>query len=493
MDWAIVRAEEVEDHFNVARFVGSFRTDLRVLRSLGRELLCLGDICADSSCGATPKGSAYSQQGVPLLRGQNIREAGISWDGIARFDCDDPQKLGRRLVRDNDVLLTMSGANAGDVCCAEQLPEPCSLSNTVMRFAFGSSDDWDPRFITIFLQSRLGRAQFERVLSGMAQKHVMPNIARRTLIPRASRVEQQIIVDRYNEVVTQVTKLSESAVSPAETVSRLLQNIDSAFRTELGLPDILSSAPIRSFVLPPSDQDDRLDVNFNQPLRRGIRDRLRECQRQMLRLGDIAEIENRRLPSDEMRGYVGLEHIEQHVGRFVPGAPAPVEGPVSAANEVLSKRLLYGRLRPYLNKVVWVDCIEKGIGCSTEIWVTKLLDESRGRVLAAYLRSSYGLTQLMYLSAGGTLPRVQEDDFCGVLVPQLEETEVLRLADQLTHCEQVFDRLHEAVLKQYEVARDIIDRAKANLFDLLDDHRFYEILSMADGTTDTVQEAEVAR
>ena len=213
----------------------------------------------------------------------------------------------------------------------------------------------------------------------------------------------------------------------------------------------------------------------------------------MLRLGDIAEIENRRLPSDEMRGYVGLEHIEQHVGRFVPGAPAPVEGPVSAANEVLSKRLLYGRLRPYLNKVVWVDCIEKGIGCSTEIWVTKLLDESRGRVLAAYLRSSYGLTQLMYLSAGGTLPRVQEDDFCGVLVPQLEETEVLRLADQLTHCKKVFDRLHEAVLKQYEVARDIIDRAKANLFDLLDDHRFYEILSMADGTTDTVQEAEVAR
>src|ERR1035441_865209 len=51
--------------------------------------------------------------------------------------------------------------------------------------------------------------------------------------------------------------------------------------------------------------------------------------------------------------YVGLEHIESHTGRFL-GSTEPV-GVKSSTFKFSPEHVLYGRLRPYLNKVMVPD------------------------------------------------------------------------------------------------------------------------------------------
>lgn len=179
MDWQIVRSSELEDCLNVSRFTN----DIRKLNRLGAKLSTIKEVCFDSCCGATPKGSQYVEDGVILLRGGNVKENGIVWNDIVRFQCNDIKSLGRSQVKDNDVLVCMSGANAGDVCFAGELKEFCSLSNTVFRIEFNRANGWDAEFVSIFLISRLGQAQFEKALTGMAQKHVMPSTIRNVKVP----------------------------------------------------------------------------------------------------------------------------------------------------------------------------------------------------------------------------------------------------------------------------------------------------------------------
>src|SRR5258707_967230 len=61
--------------------------------------------------------------------------------------------------------------------------------------------------------------------------------------------------------------------------------------------------------------------------------------------------------------YVGLEHIESNTGRFV-GSTESVSVR-SSTFKFSPEHLLYGRLRPYLNKVMLPDFMGH---CSTEIF-----------------------------------------------------------------------------------------------------------------------------
>ena len=83
------------------------------------------------------------------------------------------------------------------------------------------------------------------------------------------------------------------------------------------------------------------------------------------RLGDVCDFDkeqgvHRGLP------YVELEHIESNTGRFIGSLdPQPVK---SSTFRFSTEHVLYGRLRPYLNKAIAPDFEGH---CSTEIFPIK--------------------------------------------------------------------------------------------------------------------------
>ncbi len=127
------------------------------------------------------------------------------------------------------------------------------------------------------------------------------------------------------------------------------------------------------------------------------------------------------LPKDypeRVFNYVGLENISQFTRLLVDFAPKKGREVKSRSKIFQNGDILYGRLRPSLNKCLVVDeLLTEGI-CSTEIFV---LIPNRDLIYPEYLAelivSEEVCNQVTSMVAGAALPRVQLSDFLDISVP----------------------------------------------------------------------------
>lgn len=131
---------------------------------------------------------------------------------------------------------------------------------------------------------------------------------------------------------------------------------------------------------------------------------------------------------DEIVRYVGLENVASLTGDLVGFAPRR-GGEIRSPSKVFRRGdVLYGRLRPYLNKVhcAGEPCPE-GV-CSGEFHVLiPRLDRARPVVLRALLASRFVLTRACGLQTGAALPRVPLADLLELRVPLPPLEEQVRL------------------------------------------------------------------
>lgn len=116
--------------------------------------------------------------------------------------------------------------------------------------------------------------------------------------------------------------------------------------------------------------------------------------------------------------YVGLENVKSYSGFLIDFAPKYGKEVKSRSKIFLQGDLLYGRLRPSLNKCLLVEHnLKEGI-CSTEFFV---LVRKTNQILPNYLRyiltSDFVLEKVKILTSGAALPRIQIKDFLNIEIP----------------------------------------------------------------------------
>lgn len=114
--------------------------------------------------------------------------------------------------------------------------------------------------------------------------------------------------------------------------------------------------------------------------------------------------------------YIGLENITQNTGEIegniVTEKPADIK---SLKNVFKPRDILYGKLRPNLNKVWFAD--RKGI-CSTDIFVIEAIAGATDPALYAYLfRSARFNDAVMAQLKGAQLPRIGWTSFADLQIP----------------------------------------------------------------------------
>jgi type I restriction enzyme S subunit len=144
--------------------------------------------------------------------------------------------------------------------------------------------------------------------------------------------------------------------------------------------------------------------------------------------------------------FIGMEHVEAHTMKLLGTVPASTMK--SSAVHFKPGDVLYGRLRPYLNKVFRPTF--EGL-CSAEFIVLPENDRIDGRYLQYFLNSSIFVRFATHLNAGDR-PRVDFDQIAPyqIPVPSLE-----RQREIVAELEKQFSRLDEAVAN--------LQRVKANL------------------------------
>jgi type I restriction enzyme S subunit len=68
--------------------------------------------------GATPSGgsNSYKEEGISLIRSQNVLDLDFSYNGLAFIDDEQADKLSNVIVQVNDVLLNITGDSVARVC-----------------------------------------------------------------------------------------------------------------------------------------------------------------------------------------------------------------------------------------------------------------------------------------------------------------------------------------------------------------------------------------
>lgn len=126
-------------------------------------------------------------------------------------------------------------------------------------------------------------------------------------------------------------------------------------------------------------------------------------------LKDLAKIDRQNISPEELKTkqytYIGLEHIEKETGRILvdPNSQQDID---LKSNKFFftNNHVLYGKLRPYLNKVALPDF--DGV-CSTDIFPLLPLEGiSNKYFLKVLMNTSYFVNMANSQSSGSNLPRI---------------------------------------------------------------------------------------
>ena len=158
-------------------------------------------------------------------------------------------------------------------------------------------------------------------------------------------------------------------------------------------------------------------------------------------LAEVCFVEKNRHKLDNI-SYVGLEDIESGTGRFI-GSLRP-RNVASATFTFTSDHILYGRLRPYLNKVLTPDFFGH---CSSEIFPVKTYPCLEKKFLYYWLTQKSIVDKIDQTSTGARMPRANMAEvlnFNFFLPPLLEQKRIVAKLDSL----QVETQRLEAIYQQ---------------------------------------------
>jgi restriction endonuclease S subunit len=177
----------------------------RILHNAGYKLYRLGSLAEKIDVGHVgPMTTEYREDGVLLLRSQNIKEFQIDTDKNPIFISKAfHDKLSKSQVNAGDILITRSGV-AGNVAI---VPKHFPTANSADIILIRLKRIVDPLYVVAFLNSSFGRFQVDRQVSGGLQGHLNLTIAEDILVPELPKKLQEGIA---GSIRTALNRLAEA-------------------------------------------------------------------------------------------------------------------------------------------------------------------------------------------------------------------------------------------------------------------------------------------
>jgi restriction endonuclease S subunit len=369
----------------------------------------LGNVAKWGS-GGTPKSGtpAYYGGEIPWAVIGDLTESWVS-ETAQSITQAGLEKSSAKIIEPGTVLLAMYGASIGrtGISAVEM------ATNQAIAFAVPIEGVIDKKFLLRYLQSQ--KETFVRAGQGGAQPNISQTVIKPWPIPIPPIAEQTKIVEILEE---QFSRL-EAALSSVRSV-RVKAAQFSKSLLHAAFAGVLTSKDISAGQIPEGWQQSTL--------------------------GELVSISNRAgLPAENpILPFVGMEHIESETGKLLSyGDPADYR---SSSYIVDSKQVLYGRLRPYLNKVF----IPKEESYASREFIPMNLNEDLNQQFLLYrLRSSEFVEFAISLNTGDRprvkWPQMAEYPIC--LPPIVEQEKIVETL------EEQFSRLNAALAVADEIEK----------------------------------------
>jgi len=174
-----------------------------------------------------------------------------------------------------------------------------------------------------------------------------------------------------------------------------------------------------------------------------------------VKLGEVCvqdrTIVEARSPDAANLPYLGLEDVESQTGRILKTSPQPDEGDgVSTTFRFTPEHVLYGKLRPYLNKVALPDFAGR---CTTEMIPLRCGQQICREFLALILRRPETVEHAMQGKTGSRMPRADMDQLLQLEIPLPPLSEQRRIAGILREQMAAVERARAAARARLEAVK----------------------------------------
>lgn len=175
-----------------------------------------------------------------------------------------------------------------------------------------------------------------------------------------------------------------------------------------------------------------------------------------VQLGEVTNygISDRGFEITENTWVLDLEDIEKDSSKLLKKVLFSQRPSLSEKNSFKEGDVLYGKLRPYLNKVIVAD--ERGV-CSSEIMAFSTYVETDSNFFKYVLKSSYFLNYVNSKSYGMKMPRLGTEDARNALLPlpPLEEQQLI--VSKVDELMQICDQLEQQQNLSSEAHNQLVD------------------------------------
>lgn len=194
------------------------------------------------------KSSEFSEEGIPLLRGQNIEPGSLRWDETKRFPLEKLQKFSHLFIKENDIILAMDRpiiSTGLKLAKAKKIDIPCVLVQRVARFK--EFKGLLPDYLFLLLKD----LAFINYIQPNQTGSDIPHISGKQILSFSCHIpplpEQHEIVRRVEQLFAYADTIEKQVNSALTRVNNLTQSIlAKAFRGELTAqwraenPDLIS-------------------------------------------------------------------------------------------------------------------------------------------------------------------------------------------------------------------------------------------------------------
>jgi restriction endonuclease S subunit len=161
----------------------------------------------------------YSEKGIQILLAQNVRNNSFDFSNELYMNETKRTFLERNLICYDDIPLTRSGANYGQMACFKYKNKEIFACADLLLIK--SSNNIKGGYLSTFFNTKYGRALLDRGAYGMAQPHIAPMYLKRLKIIRLENLETEI--DNLVIKNIELTEQSQSIYRQAEEL--LLETI----------------------------------------------------------------------------------------------------------------------------------------------------------------------------------------------------------------------------------------------------------------------------
>lgn len=179
------------------------------------------DICEKIGSGATPRGGkeAYCDEGISLVRSQNVLDFAFSRVGLAYINDEQAQKLNNVEVHEGDVLLNITGDSVARACMMDSVFLPARVNQHV-AIVRGKENKVINSFILYFLQWQKGYL-LQLASAGATRNALTKGMIEQLEINLPSMNEQKKIVailDSIQQKIQLNQKINDNLQQQAQTL-----------------------------------------------------------------------------------------------------------------------------------------------------------------------------------------------------------------------------------------------------------------------------------